>query len=32
MIPWEKNAVSYINDDDAGVCPVCGQIALYLQK
>lgn len=32
VIPWEKNAVSYINDGDAGVCPVCGSREIRAEK
>ena len=32
MIPWEKNAVSYINDGDAGACPVCGSREIRAEK
>ena len=32
MIPWEKNAVSYINDGDAGPCPVCRSREIRAEK
>lgn len=32
VIPWEKNAVSYINDGDAGACPVCGSREIRAEK
>jgi hypothetical protein len=32
MIPWEKNAVSYIKDDDEGACPVCGSREIMAEK
>lgn len=32
VIPWEKNAVSYINNGDAGACPVCGSREIRAEK
>ena len=32
MIDWEKNAISYINDGDAGACPVCGSREIRAEK